>query len=144
VWYHMVFTDDLTTLRWYANNRLVLAIPVAGNFVPNGINGDPSVLGGPITIGIRSDQVFGDWDGGVDEVAVYNYVLNPTQVSNHFNNSTHVAIVRSGNSLILTWPVGTLQAAPNVTGTYTNVPGATSPYTNSISGRATYFRVKVQ
>jgi len=143
-WFHMVLTDDLTTLRWYANNRLVFTYPVAGNFVPNGINGDPGVAGGPLTMGIRSDQVFGGFDGGVDEVAVYNYVLSPTQVSNHFNNSTHVAIVRSGNNLILTWPVGTLQAAPNVTGTYTNVPGATSPYTNSISGRASYFRVKVQ
>jgi hypothetical protein len=145
VWYHMVLTDDLTTFRWYSNNRLVFTYPVAGNFTQNGVNGDPSVGGaGPLTIGQRSDGVFGQWDGGVDEVAVYNYVLSPTQISNHFNNSTHVAIVRSGSKLIVTWPVGTLQAAPNVTGTYTNVPGATSPYTNSISGRATYFRVKVQ
>ncbi len=143
-WYHMVLTDDLTTLSWYANNRLVFTYPVAGNFVQNGINGDPGVAGGPLTIGVRSDGAFGGFDGGVDDVAVYNYVLSPTQISNHFNNSTRVSLVQSGNKVIVTWPVGTLQASTNVTGVYTNVPGATSPLTNNIGGRATFYRVKVQ
>jgi hypothetical protein len=48
------------------------------------------------------------------------------------------------NQVVLTWPNGTLQQAPIVTGTYTNLTGATSPYTNAISGHQSYFRVKVQ
>ena len=34
-----------------------------------------------------------------------------------------------------------LQAAPAVTGVYTNTPGATSPYTNSTGGAQKFFRL---
>jgi Concanavalin A-like lectin/glucanases superfamily len=142
-WFHMVLTDDLTTFRWYANNRLVFTYSVAGNFVQNGINGDPSVAGGPLTIGVRSDGAFGGWDGGFHDVAVYNYPLSATQVANHFLNATQVGITQSGGNVVITWPVGTLQASTIVTGTYTNVPGATSPYTNAISGKSTFYRVQL-
>lgn len=49
----------------------------------------------------------------------------------------------SGNDVILSWdnPAFVLQAAPTVSGTYTNVPGATSPYTNPISGSQKFFRL---
>jgi hypothetical protein len=52
-------------------------------------------------------------------------------------------IQRVGTNVILTWtdPAFALQAAPLVTGTYTNVPGAFSPSTNAISGTQTYFRL---
>ena len=144
-WYHMVLTDDLTTLRWYSNNRLVLTLDrKAIGFIPNGINGDPTVAGGPITLATRSDGAFADWDGGIDDVAIYNYTLTPSQIQNHFLNSTKLSIVKSGGNVVVTWPVGTLQAAPAVSGTYTNVPGATSPYTNAISGSQKYFRVQIQ
>ena len=55
-----------------------------------------------------------------------------------------LSIARSGGNVVLTWPNGTLQEAPTVTGTYTNIIGATSPYTNVIQGAQGYFRVKVQ
>jgi hypothetical protein len=143
-WYHIVITDDLTTIRFYANNVLVTSLPRAGNFVPNGINGDPSVLGGPLTLAVRSDGGFGAWDGGMDEVALYNYTLSTDQIRNHFVNSVPLNIARQGAKVVVTWPMGNLQAAGLVTGTYTNVIGATSPYTNSITGSATYYRLKLQ
>jgi len=143
-WYHLVVADDLTTLRFYVNNSLVNSVARAGNFVPNGINGDAAVLGGPTTFGVRSDGGFGNWDGGMDEVAFYNYALSPAQVRNHFLNSATLNIASQGNNVVLTWPVGTLQAAGLVTGTFTNVTSATSPYTNAISGSSTYFRLKLQ
>jgi hypothetical protein len=37
---------------------------------------------------------------------------------------------------------GTLQAAPNVTGTYTNVPAATWPYTVTPSLQKLFWRVQ--
>ena len=49
-----------------------------------------------------------------------------------------------GNNAVLTWanPAFNLQAAPEVTGTYTNIPSAASPYTNAASGTQRYFRLK--
>jgi hypothetical protein len=35
----------------------------------------------------------------------------------------------------------TLQSAPSLTGTFTNIPGATSPYTNPVAGAQQYFRL---
>jgi hypothetical protein len=55
-----------------------------------------------------------------------------------------LAIQRYGNNVVLSWnnPVFALQAAPAVTGTFTNVPGASSPYTNALSDRTKFFRLK--
>ena len=49
-----------------------------------------------------------------------------------------------GNAVVLTWgnPVFSLQAAPLVTGVYTNIPGAASPYTNAIGGPTKFFRLQ--
>jgi hypothetical protein len=49
------------------------------------------------------------------------------------------------NAIVLTWsdPSFHLQAAPAVTGIYTNVPGATSPFTNSITASQSFFRLLV-
>jgi uncharacterized delta-60 repeat protein len=51
---------------------------------------------------------------------------------------------RIGNQVVLSWPnpAYSLQAAPLVTGVYTNIPGATSPHTNPASGSQQYFRLK--
>lgn len=143
-WYHIVITDDLTNQRMYVNNQVQVTVPRAGLFIANGINGDPAVGGGPTTFGVRSDLIFGQWDGGIDEVAFYNYALSAGQIQNHFQNGVRLAINKVGNNVVLTWPVGTLQAAPFVTGTYTNVPAASSPFTNAVSGSAIYFRLQVQ
>ncbi len=49
-----------------------------------------------------------------------------------------------GNAVVLTWgnPAFSLQMAPLVTGTYTNIPGAVSPYTNAVVGPAEFFRLR--
>jgi hypothetical protein len=47
------------------------------------------------------------------------------------------------NQAVLSWTDNTflLQAAPAVTGTYTNVPGSSSPYTNAIGNPAKFYRL---
>jgi hypothetical protein len=50
----------------------------------------------------------------------------------------------SASQVILTWPVGTLQSAPAVTGPYTDMTGAASPYPLAPSGTQQYFRVRIQ
>jgi len=146
-WYYMVLTDDGTNMNWYSNNRLVLTVSVQGvGFVQNGTNGDPNVAGGPTTIAIRSDGVYGDWDGGVEDLAVYNYVLSPQQIQNHFQNTTRLTVVPSGSNVVVTWGAGTLQSSTNVVGPYTNVSGnPTSPYTNSLGGSSKlFYRAQLQ
>jgi hypothetical protein len=143
-WYYMVLTDDGTNMNWYSNGRLVLTESVSGvGFIQNGINGDPSVAGGPTTFAIRSDGVFGDWDGGMEDVAVYNYVLGPQQIQNHLLNTTHVTASKSPSNFTLTWPVGFLQSSLNVAGPYADVPGATSPYSPPLTGPHTFYRIRL-
>jgi hypothetical protein len=57
-----------------------------------------------------------------------------------------LTIQQSGTNVVVTWsnPDFALQAAPAVTGTYTNVPGATSPFTNAITGSQQFFRLRAQ
>jgi hypothetical protein len=57
--------------------------------------------------------------------------------------STLLNIQRSGNNVMLTWSDSAfaLQAAPNATGTYTNVPGAASPHTESIGDQQKFYRL---
>ena len=62
----------------------------------------------------------------------------------NYSAPVNIAIAESGNNVVLTWPIGTLQQSTNVASGYTDVTGVTSPYTNSITGPQKYFRVKVQ
>ena len=86
-----------------------------------------------MVLGWRSDVDFNPFAGTMDDIAVYNKALTPQQVQTHFVNTVRLTITRSGNDVVLSWPFGTLQSAPAVTGTYTNVPSATSPLTNAPS-----------
>jgi hypothetical protein len=47
------------------------------------------------------------------------------------------------NQVVLTWTNAafSLQSAPAITGTFTDISGATSPYTNPVSGVQQYFRL---
>jgi hypothetical protein len=50
----------------------------------------------------------------------------------------------AGNSVVLSWPLGTLQSAGDPAATFVDVNGATSPYTNAIAGQRQFFRVIVR
>jgi hypothetical protein len=51
----------------------------------------------------------------------------------------------AGSSVVLSWndPASffSLQSAPDLNSTFTNVPGATSPYTNAITGAEQFFQL---
>ena len=51
---------------------------------------------------------------------------------------------RASNSMVVSWAntLFTLQSAPAVAGTFTNVSGATSPYTNPLTGTQNFYRLK--
>ena len=133
-WYHMVLQYDGSLFYIYVNGNLAAAQAFPA-YVPN--------RNGAINLGWRSDNDWKPFAGTIDDVAFYNKALTPDQIQAHYQATVKLGFTQSGGNLVLSWPFGTLQAAPAVTGTYTNVPAATSPYTNAISGTK-YYRVQIQ
>jgi hypothetical protein len=55
-----------------------------------------------------------------------------------------MSIQTSGNSIIITWPNGTLQSATNILGPWYDLSGAASSYVVTPAGPQQFYRVKVQ
>lgn len=157
-WYYLAMTCDGTTFTFYVNG-VAKASGTDGGYVQNGnvpvggaasynynYNTTPGLPtgSGPYTLGWRVDSGFNPFNGNMDNVAVYNKALTPSQIQNHFLNTTYVSITGSGSNVVIAWPAGTLQSSTNVSGPYLNVGGAISPYTNSVSGFKKFFRVQLQ
>lgn len=77
-WYHVVVTKTGSTNKMYVN----------------GVDDNPTVTDATLAdtttalyIGTDSDATSYPFYGKVDELAIYNYVLTPTQVSTHYNGS---------------------------------------------------------
>jgi hypothetical protein len=130
---HLVATFDGANWNLYRNGSLM-----ASAADTSGI-GSLQVLKGNWGIGSRGRWAHMDvlgpglerqFDGKIDEVAIYTNALSDAQILNHYlvgANGLNLSISRSGSDVILTWPGGTLQEATNVTGPYTDVSTA-SPY----------------
>lgn len=86
---------------------------------------------------VRSSAwVWASWATVADSAfAAYGSIVSPAV-------TLHWQLV--SGQLVLTWAVGTLQSAPNVTGPYTDMTGVASPYTLVPSSAQQYFRVRVQ
>jgi hypothetical protein len=109
----------------------------------DGTAGITSGLGNTV-LGQRTDGAFNTFEGTIDDTAIYQYALSPQQILSHYTDTTLISITPlAGNKIVLTWPVGNLQAAPAVNGTYSNVIGAVSPYTNSVGANSLFYRVNV-
>ena len=79
--------------------------------------------------------------------AEYMTVASNTPFASYSSVTSSVVTLHAqllAGNLVLTWSQGTLQAAGQVSGTYTNINSATSPYTNTPSGPQRFFRVLVQ
>lgn len=59
------------------------------------------------------------------------------------NPPASVNILPGADSIILSWPGGTLQSATNVVGPWNDISGATSPRTNPSAAAQEFFRVKL-
>jgi hypothetical protein len=155
-WYHLGLVYNGTTFTFYVNG-VAKASGTDPGFVQNGNvpagssdynfnyttrSGLPTGSGSMV-LGQRVDNAFNPFLGAIDDVAVYNKALSALQIRDHFASSTHLTITKSGSSVVISWPTGTLQAAGAITGTFTNVPGATSPYTNPIGGAQLYYRAQL-
>ena len=132
-----VYTAATTNISITVNSTEVLNLTGAEPLIPN--------FAAPIIIG---DRGYGGWlyAGSISGVALYNRALTPSELTSHANYTASTApslitVTRSGADLILSWTSGNLQAAPEVTGTFTNVPAATSPYTVTPTEARKFFRL---
>jgi hypothetical protein len=133
-WYHIVVTYDGNFFNLYVNG-LLRATQSWPAFVQN--------YNGATVFGWLSNKYYDPFAGAVDNAAFYNKALTSDQIQAHYNATVRLTITQAGNNVVLSWPVGTLQQASTINGTYSNVSGATSPYTNSPTGAASFFRVNV-
>jgi PKD repeat protein len=72
-----------------------------------------------------------------------NTFINPNYIVVSNLPPVSLSIESLTNQAHLTWTLGTLQSAPQVSGPYTNLT-STSPYTLTPTGSAQFFRVKVR
>ena len=143
-WYHLAIVDNGATIQLYINGApSANAQGPAAQFIPDGVNGDPGVGAAQSVLGQRSDLAFNGFNGGVSEVAFYNYPLTQSQITAHVTGKTGTTLTLSqaGGITTLTWPTGNLLGSTNITGPFQAVVGATSPYTVQFTNNSQFFYV---
>ena len=145
-WYHLALVNNGSTIQMYVNGVAGSASgpSTPGQFYPNGINGDPTLNAKPSVIAQRSDGAFYGFNGGVDEVAFYNYPLSAAQIKTHYLGKPSLSFQQTGQNITLTYPVGVLLGSTNATGPFKPVSGAKSPYTVAIPAGPGSFFYEVQ
>ena len=133
-WYHLLLSYDGSLFNLYVNGALRASASWPA-YVRNSI--------GASVFGRRADSSWNPFVGTIDDVAFYNKALTAAQIQTHYQGGIRLSITKlENNKVVLSWPMGMLQQAGTVDGTYTEVIGATSPYTNSPTGARSFFRVK--
>jgi hypothetical protein len=132
-WVYLVGTYDGLDWKLYRNGALVGTQASATGALPVDL--------GDWAVGATGEGWADNFQGTVDEVAIYNTALSASRISAHYLAAKGAApvftIVQApNNSVTITWPAGTtLQQSATVTGTYTNVPGSpVSPLTVPANG----------
>jgi hypothetical protein len=144
-WYYLVITDDGNAIQLYVNGVAGSAntTVAASGFLPNGFNGDTNVGGVEEVLGQGSDTAYNGANAGMDDVAFYNYALTPAQIQSHYLNKASFTVSQTRPQIILTWPVGVLLGASNLTQPFLPVSGATSPYTVPMTASQFFYQVVV-
>lgn len=93
-----------------------------------------------------SSRVF---NGLMDEVAVFNYALTPTQIQQLYASGyqlpqVQVEVQNVGGNLNLTWPQGTLLQATNINGPWLAVTNVVSPVNVAPTNASMFYRVLLQ
>lgn len=93
---------------------------------------------------------FKAFDGLIDEVAIFGSALSTDQITRlylaaqkGYSAPPRLALVRSGQNLVLTWQQGILLQAPAVTGPWTMNSAATSPYTVPVNQPTQFYRLQI-
>ena len=127
--------------------RLVLSNDVSTLWINPTNETDPSVTAGDQVTNLVAVTSYAFREEGgegialVDDLAVG--ISFDSVVGNNAISPIPLHIQLAGTNAVLTWSSSAfgLQAAPVVTGTYTNITGATSPFTNGIDSPAKFYRL---
>jgi len=126
-WTHVVGVWDTTNIYLYVNGQLgniqsETSLPAGvDNWILEGAPPFVANTAEPFYIGSRSDNTH-FWNGGLSDIAFYNYALSPLQISNHWSFG---------------WvPAGIVQSPAGVT----NVEGSTITLTPIVTGTPNTYR----
>jgi len=154
-----IYTGSNSNLLCYTNGVLMTTADLSAYYESEGIYGIhklPFVIGsycasynggGTLATGYERGNF---WHGGISHVAIYNYALTPSQISNHYQvgstsaTSPTMAIQSSGSSVTISWTLGFLQQAAALAGPWAYVTNAVSPYTIGSTNQAQFFRSTLQ
>jgi len=155
-WYHVVGVWDGANgaARLYIDGAQSAAITniatgLGLQAAPNGVgvSGANLVSIGARTSASNSISFSLQFQGVIDEVALYNYALSPSQVQADYQIGSlllppTLTIANVGGGQVqLSWDAGILQNATNVAGPYNSLTNAASPYTIPASNGQQFFRV---
>jgi len=136
-WIHLAGTYDGTAWRLYRNGVQIASQATATGALPVDL--------GDWAVGATGEGWAGNYNGAVDEVAVYPTALPAYNIAAHYligtAGTTALTVTPAGgNQVTITWPKGTvLQKAATVNGTYTDVTGSpVSPLTIPATGTVFY------
>jgi hypothetical protein len=150
-WRHIATVGDGSALRIYFDGEL--AGEAAASTQNYGISDDPLNIGGGGVFDASGNQFFGQ----IDEVAIWTRALSAEQIMAHYQAGVDLVglevspptgqftgIQLQEGNVVITWEgPGTLQVAPEVTGTWQNVPGSpSSPYTVPVEGPRAFYRLQ--
>lgn len=154
-----VYIGSNSNLLCYTNGVLMATVDMSAYYESEGIYGMhklPFIIGsycasynggGTLATGYERGDF---WHGGISHVAIYNYSLTPSQISNHYQvgstpaTSPTLSIQSSGSSVTISWTSGFLQQAAALAGPWTYVTNAVSPYTMGLTNQAQFFRSTLQ
>ncbi|MBI4659692.1 MAG: hypothetical protein HY735_12700 [Verrucomicrobia bacterium] len=155
-WHHLVAITDKDAVAFgtalYIDGVLDTQLAAAQVLASNGRR---------VRIGDNPDAPSREWEGEIDDVAIWNRVLLPAEISQLYAGGTgkplgtflpppagepvSVKVSRSGGALTILWSPagGTLEVSPALgpTANWTAV-GAANPATITIGGGAAYYRVR--
>ncbi len=149
-WHQFVTVSDATVIPPFGT-----AIYIDG--VLHGVNTNMPVLTATtkhLFIGENPDSTGRQWNGAIDDIALWNRPLTGPEVNALWNSgkglvvgslprtaTSTISAQRSGANIIINF-TGTLQSTDSLSSPWADVPGATSPVTVAPSGAQKYYRYK--
>jgi hypothetical protein len=94
----------------------------------------------------EADDVMGPWQPVPNATSPYSVPVSGAhkfyRLGSASSSSGFSSVTRVGNSLVLVWSTGALEAADDIGGPWQTVPNATSPFTVPISGAHKFYRLQ--